>query len=245
MAAPTDTIRFEVDPRLDPRQLNALYRVRRRLHVPGLLPMDAARALYRHLAEQTQWSLVLREGGLVREATPEMRRNFPPERERELAALAYAGAREGFEFLYEYRRVADDAVERAADPTLLARFVDFLNSPPFLDFVRRLTGVADIVRADAQATRYLPGHFLTKHDDLAAPGQKRRVAYVVNLTPEWEADWGGQLQFIDSDGHVAEAYVPRFNALNVFSVPQLHAVSFVAPFARVARYSITGWLRAR
>jgi Rps23 Pro-64 3,4-dihydroxylase Tpa1-like proline 4-hydroxylase len=31
--------------------------------------------------------------------------------------------------------------------------------------------------------------------------------------------------------------------MNIFRVPQLHAVSYVAPFARADRYSITGWLR--
>jgi Rps23 Pro-64 3,4-dihydroxylase Tpa1-like proline 4-hydroxylase len=72
----------------------------------------------------------------------------------------------------------------------------------------------------------------------------RRAAYVFNLTPRWQPDWGGQLQFIGPDGHVAEAWVPRFNALNVFAVPQPHAVSIVAPFAVGARYSVTGWLLA-
>jgi Rps23 Pro-64 3,4-dihydroxylase Tpa1-like proline 4-hydroxylase len=43
---------------------------------------------------------------------------------------------------------------------------------------------------------------------------------------------------------VTEAWVPRFNALNVFAVPQPHAVSIVAPFAVGARCSVTGWLLA-
>ncbi|MBX9747268.1 MAG: hypothetical protein K2X34_10220, partial [Hyphomonadaceae bacterium] len=47
------------------------------------------------------------------------------------------------------------------------------------------------------------------------------------------------------DGHIAEAYTPRWNALNILKVPQPHAVSVVAPFAHGARYSITGWLRAK
>ena len=38
--------------------------------------------------------------------------------------------------------------------------------------------------------------------------------------------------------------MPRFNALNVFAVPQPHSVSIVSPFAVGARYSVTGWLLA-
>ena len=97
---------------------------------------------------------------------------------------------------------------------------------------------------DAQATRYRPGHFLTQHDD-HAEGKDRLFAYVLNLTPQWIADWGGLLMFLTDDGHVAAAYTPRWNALNILKVPQPHAVSVVAPFARGARHSITGWIRSR
>jgi Rps23 Pro-64 3,4-dihydroxylase Tpa1-like proline 4-hydroxylase len=162
-----------------------------------------------------------------------------------MATFAYERAKQGFQFLYEHRSVSDDPRVRAADASPVARFVDFLNSAAFLEFARRLTGQPDIVRADAQATRYRPGDFLTQHDDFDKTGRKlRRAAYVFNLTPRWQPDWGGQLQFIGPDGHVTEAWVPRFNALNVFAVPQPHSVSIVSPFAVGARYSVTGWLLA-
>jgi Rps23 Pro-64 3,4-dihydroxylase Tpa1-like proline 4-hydroxylase len=234
-----------INPELDPSALAARFVRRGRVHLPDFLVAPAAEQVYRYLAHGAQWSLVLHDGTCVREATPEQRRHGDEAWEREMAAFAYARAREGFEFLYEHRGVADDPRERAADPSPLARFVDFLNSPPFLEFARCLTGQSDIVRADAQATRYRPGDFLTQHDDFDKTGRKhRRAAYVFNLTPRWLADWGGQLQFIGPDGHVDEAYVPRFNALNVFAVPQPHSVSIVAPFAVGARYSVTGWLLA-
>src|SRR5690606_24819670 len=102
----------------------------------------------------------------------------------------------------------------------------------------------DIAFADSQATRFSAGHFLTTHDDDVA-GKQRRAAYVLNLTPHWRTDWGGVLQFIDADGHVTAGLAPKFNALNLFRVPQQHAVSFVTPSAPSSRYSITGWLRAR
>ena len=60
----------------------------------------------------------------------------------------------------------------------------------------------------------------------------------------WRADWGGLLLFQDADGHVSEGYVPKFNALNLFAVPQTHAVSQVASFATASRLSITGWIRS-
>lgn len=238
-------VSFAINPALDPARLAAQFIGRGRVHLPEFLVPPAAEQVHRYLAQSAEWSLVLHDGTHVREATPEQRRHADEVWEREMAAFAYARAREGFEFLYEHRKVADDPRERAADAAPVARFVDFLNSPVFLEFARRLTGQPDIVRADAQATRYRPGDFLTQHDDFDKTGRKlRRAAYVFNLTPRWQPDWGGQLQFIGPDGHVSEAWVPRFNALNVFAVPQPHSVSIVAPFAVGARYSVTGWLLA-
>jgi Rps23 Pro-64 3,4-dihydroxylase Tpa1-like proline 4-hydroxylase len=42
---------------------------------------------------------------------------------------------------------------------------------------------------------------------------------------------------------VIEGYMPRFNTLNLFAVPQHHAVSFVPPFAPQGRIAISGWFR--
>jgi Rps23 Pro-64 3,4-dihydroxylase Tpa1-like proline 4-hydroxylase len=123
------------------------------------------------------------------------------------------------------------------------RVQEFLNSREFLEFARDVTGMGDIAFADAQATLFRPGHFLTQHDD-EVEGKNRRAAYVLSFTRRWRPDWGGILEFIDSDGHVAEGYTPRFNALNLIRVPQRHAVSYVVPWAVEGRYSITGWLRA-
>jgi len=240
-----DLAPFAINPALDPARDAPQFAGRGRLHLPDFLVPPAAERLHQYLAQSAEWSLVLHDGTHVREATPAQRRHADEVWEREMAAFAYARAREGFEFLYEHRKVSDDPRERAADPSPVARFVDFLNSPAFLEFARRLTGQPDIVRADAQATRYRPGDFLTQHDDFDKTGRKlRRAAYVFNLTPRWQPDWGGQLQFIGPDGHVTEAWVPRFNALNVFAVPQPHSVSIVSPFAVGARYSVTGWLLA-
>lgn len=94
-----------------------------------------------------------------------------------------------------------------------------------------------------RAPHYGPGHLLTAHDDAVA-GKNRRAAFVVNLTRDWSADWGGLLMFHQPGVAAAEALVPSFNAINLFAVPQPHSVSMVAPFAPRRRYSVTGWLRS-
>ena len=102
-------------------------------------------------------------------------------------------------------------------------------------------GDARVRRMNAQATRYRAGHFLKLHDDFNAE-EGRLYAYVINLTREWKADWGGLLQFLDAEGRVIDTLMPRWNSLSIFRVPAPHVVSLVAPWAEGERLAVTGWM---
>jgi SM-20-related protein len=68
------------------------------------------------------------------------------------------------------------------------------------------------------------------------------VAYVFSFTKNWKIDWGGLLQFHDDENcKIIDSYVPAFNALTIFRVPQWHSVSYVTPFAMGPRYAVAGW----
>lgn len=123
--------------------------------------------------------------------------------------------------------------------------LEYLNAPDFLQLVRDVTGISELMKADGQATLFAANHYLGRHiDSHVAEGW--RVAYVLNMTmDDWHPDWGGYLLFLDDDGDVVEGFRPRFNTLNLFAVPQSHAVSYVPPFAPAGRLAITGWLRDR
>lgn len=70
--------------------------------------------------------------------------------------------------------------------------------------------------------------------------------YSQNMTKvEWRPDFGGYLLFLNEDGDIEQGFRPRFNALNLFAVPQKHCVSYVPPFAPMGRFAITGWFRDR
>lgn len=168
--------------------------------------------------------------------------NEPLEEQARLIALAHEEATEGFQFVFDRLRLGQARAMGLAIPQTLYDLHAAFNAPPWLDFARRLTGDDAIAYVDAQATRYLPGHFLNGHTD-EHEGAGRLYAYVLNVSPAWRADWGGLLMFTEPDGQVAETFVPQFDTLNVFRVPAWHTVSMVAPFAGAARYSITGWWR--
>ena len=215
-----------------------------RLHIPGFLVPEAADALYRTLEAERLWVCSTIGKGVVADVPVEALYALSEEEQACFITLAHAEAAEGFHYLFDTVRILgfqDRDAPLAPGYRALARF---LNSPAFLDFVRVLTGDDRPAFVDAQATRYRPGHYLTEHND-THPRNSRLYAYVLNLTPFWRPDWGGLLNFIDEDGHLAEAYKPSFNALNIFRVPQQHSVGFVAPFAQGSRLSVTGWIHDR
>lgn len=236
---------IRLDDGLRPQAYRPVFRQFRRLHIPGILTPDTAAELYRSVALARGWMRTIhvdkgRDAEILLDGD-----GAPSAKERAVLERQLTGmARDSFRYVFDLIRVSADVhAGRPVDPALAAAFT-FVNSAPFLDFARTLTGDPDLVHCDMTATRYRAGHFLTVHDD-EAPELHRRFAYVLNLTPRWRADWGGILMFLDDQDHVAEGYVPAFNALNIFEVPQRHAVSMVAPFAEGDRISLTGWFRAR
>lgn len=227
---------------LDRRLIRDIFSQRRRVHIPDILQDPAARFGLEVLRNRTSWSLSVNSAEQHYDVHHEQIAALPTAQQVLMLAAINKGARHGFQYAFNNFPMHDVYVAGERTHPLM-RFYEFLNSRPFLDFAREITGCSDIAFADAQATLYRPGHFLTVHDD-DIRGKNRRVAYVLNFTETWRADWGGILQFIDQDGHIAEGYTPVFNSLNLLRVPQKHCVSYVAPSAADGRYSITGWLRA-
>ncbi len=231
-----------LNPALDHDRIAQAYARDGRVHIPAVLTPESANRIHRCLDAETDFSVIAKgESGYMR-LRPGVA--LGAEERARLMQKAYAQAREGFYYVYDNHPMSNDG-EPYPDPAhYLAAVTRFLNSAPFLDFARRVTGDARIAFAEAQATRYRPGHFLNQHDD--SHGEHGRIAaYVLNMTPRWRVDWGGSLLFCDRPGHIAEGYVPAFNALNLLRVPQRHLVGFVSPFAGAPRYAVTGWLRFR
>ena len=237
-----DARTLRLDPRLRPELVAPVFQKFGRTHIPGLFDRDSALAVFGALTADVPWQTHYNEGRAVYDV-PSRQIDALSQVERDLLwRPIHERAALGFQYLYENFSMADHYARGEFLDLELMRVFEFLRSPAMLDFARRVTGIAEIATLDAQATRYRAGSFLTVHDD-RDEDKGRVAAYVLNMTPRWRADWGGVLQFLDDDGHVAEGYVPAFNALNVFRVPSPHAVSLVAPFAGGPRLSITGWFR--
>jgi SM-20-related protein len=235
---------FALNQELDLDALRGAFAREGRIQVVDFLRHDTAMALLRALVESRAWRLAVNSGQQTNDHDPAEVEAWPAERRAALERQVVEGGRNGFQFRYDTIRLPEYGATAGGGeaPPAVRDFVDFLSGGPALDFLRALTGMDDIAFADGHATRYRPGHFLTAHDDLNQ-GMGRRAAYVMNVTPQWRPDWGGILQFYDERGNVERGFIPAFNVLNVFRVPQPHSVTWVTPFAGAPRHAVTGWLR--
>ncbi|MEO0440292.1 MAG: 2OG-Fe(II) oxygenase family protein [Pseudomonadota bacterium] len=235
--------KFEINPALDRTALQERFAQEHRLQIRDVLQPESAELLRDVFLEQIKWGLAWR-------AAPSDPKNFrfdelasmQPSDRQELADQAHAAIGSGeYGFLYRQYPMLEAYLEKWDPDHPLDRMLEHLNSPPFLDLLRDVTGIGSIIKASAQATCYQPGDFLSEHDDSHSQ-EPRRIAYVLNLTiPDWKSEWGGFLNFFDNDGNVSLGLRPVFNTLNLFRVPQRHSVSLVAPSAPIGRFSITGW----
>jgi Rps23 Pro-64 3,4-dihydroxylase Tpa1-like proline 4-hydroxylase len=232
---------FEINPRLDTTRLRTAFARQGRLHIADFLADDGAQRLSARLAGERDWTFVINRGNTHFELTPEQSKRMPGAAHQALMRDIMAEARDGFQLAYDVLNITRKGRVPLTDDPVLVGVYALLNSAAFLDLIDKITGVRG-EWSDATCTRYRPGHFCEMHDDKADDGD-RLIAFVLNVTPRWRVDWGGVLQFIDKDDHVSEGYTPAFNALNIFRVPQQHAVSIVAPFAGGDRLSVTGWVR--
>lgn len=233
---------LRLNPALQPDGYAAIYARDGVVQVPGLLEPEAAEAVAAVLERGVDWDLV--------HSGPDGREQLLSRAEIAALGKEALGARlqatvrqaqDGFAYLYlAYPMVT--AYLNGRDPGHpLHGVLDFLNSPALLDFARAVTGERAVVKADAQATLYRPGDFLTLHDDTGVGD--RRAAYTLGFTRRWRPDWGGQLLFHDDAGEITRGLTPGFNVLTLFRTPQQHSVAAVAAYAGAPRLSITGWLR--
>lgn len=232
-----------ITQRTDLAELAQRFQAHGRIHITDFLLPHIAESIHEAALDWREWGLVTRVSGQHRTFDAFAMDAMAVVQRAPLDNLIFAEAQAGFQYLYERFPLYERGRTKQLDCTGLAQAYELMRSSMFIDLARQLCSNSDICFADGQLTRYRHGHFLTLHDD-SAPKLRRVAAYVLNLSRDWAADFGGQLQFTDGNGQVTEAVLPRFNQLTLFAVPTPHLVTAVAPFVAGARYAITGWFRA-
>ncbi len=239
----TAPITLRLNPALDLARYADAYAQRGIVQIANVFEAPVADGLEKLLAGPLPWRLLMTDSSdrpvhfSAAEAQAAGR-----ERMDALIRDALARARQNRGYLYNTYPMIEGYL-RSWDPGHPIHLVtEFINSPEFLDLGRRVTGVPGITKADAHATAYHPGHYLTRHVD-HGEDRERRAAYVLGFSRNWQPDWGGLLLFLSDRQDITEGYLPRFNVLTIFDIKYLHTVTQVSSFAGGVRRSITGWFR--
>lgn len=230
-----------LNPNLDIDALASEYALDDRVRIKNLLDPALAERLHIACRDDVPYEFICHMDGNNVVIPEDELRQMSRDEQNELEKRMIDEASEGVGFFYSgYQMVR--AQTDTNDPKLafLHSMFDFVNSAEMLSVIAAITGESDLVGADAHYTRYTPGQYLTRHkDDVTREG--RRIAYVMGFSKNWHPDWGGLLQFFEDDGTPRDFWIPAFNSLALFDVRHVHSVSYVTPFAKEQRLSLTGW----
>ena len=235
-----------LSPNLDVTALATELAEKGRIQIADVFLSEVAGALHQCLRDEIPWRLScydnMQEGSdsavkiplaTLKAMSREQQSGFQQEILRQ--------ARDQFQYVYQSFDLLEGHRTGEKPDLYVYKLMQYLAADAFFDFARSLTGDQHLSYIDGHATRYVAGHFLKDHSD-ESPFERRRFAYVIGMTRDWDADMGGLTQFMNDEGDVVDCFVPTFNTLTVFSVPVKHMVSYVPPWVSGERLSVTGWL---
>ena len=227
-----------LNPALDAAAIRRDFAAHGRVRIPEFLVEEPLRALHGAIVARDDWLQLMNMPAGIVELSRDARAAMSENETRALHRQIDERACLGFQYCHEGLRIPPPG---PCDADSLQTFARLMAGTAMLRFLEQVIGRGGLGFTEGQATAYAPGDFLTCHDD-EVQGRNRVAAFVLGLTPRWRPEWGGLLLFhADDDAHVT-GHVPRFNTLDLFSVPQRHSVSTVTSAAPGRRLALTGWL---
>jgi Rps23 Pro-64 3,4-dihydroxylase Tpa1-like proline 4-hydroxylase len=211
------------------------------LKISDFLNPEFADRIYRCLTSEVSWGLACRLDG---QAETFLNTADINDLDENIRVKLKSQLTDEFQFIYNTYMMVTAYLEQRDPDLFLNRVLEWLNTPETISYFQKLTQNNSIRKMNAQATQYLPGHFLTQHNDENVD-EGRLYAYVMGFSKEWNPDWGGLLHILNDNGDVVKTLIPEFNSLSIFKVPQNHFVSYVTPFSSSNRLAITGWLLSK
>lgn len=165
--------------------------------------------------------------------------DLPKNAAKIVANRASANMRGGGCLSYSFYRSLKQGSE-TTNPALRQVF-ELMSSDRLMNALRKITGLDVSSVETIFASRYVTHDHLDPHTD-AAPGTSRQLAFVINLSKNWDPSWGGNL-VIDNKTVIT----PSFATLVLFDVRgpgRLHYVSEVTDQTDETRLAVSGWLQS-
>ncbi len=233
-----------LNPDLDRKSLTAQFAEDGRLRIDNVLRPEIAERIRKYCLVDIPFDYLSYVEGTNVAIPAEAMAALETAEQRDMQDKILANASEGVGFFYcGYMAARSQRDGCNENLQFLHSVFDYLNGEEMLSFINEITGRDDLQSAFAQYTRYTPGQFLTRHQD-DITNEQRHIAYVLGFSKNWHPDWGGLLQFFEADGTPRDAWLPAFNTMSLFDVRHVHSVTYVTPFAKEQRLSLTGLFRS-
>lgn len=214
-----------------------------RVRIMEVLTDDAAKSIYRCMANDLAWGISYNEGAAAKHIPREKIAGLTPEARGSLLSDVVNRAAQQFQYAFAEAPLMQDFVAEAENKHAAHRLLEFVNSPAFYQLIGDVTVDDRAFQTELLACCYQPGHFLTVHNDKDPEG-RRAYGFFFDFTPQWRPDWGATHMFFEDDNaDITEAFNTHFNTLTIYRVPQRYAISYVPPFAKGARFAMNGWVQ--
>ncbi len=128
--------------------------------------------------------------------------------------------------------------KRSQFPAILGEVVDELNSPEFVQWLSKVTGIPGLLADNSLEGGGLhqsgPGGFLNIHTDFSMHHYhkhwRRRINLILYLNPNWQEDWGGAIELWDRDVRQCVTKVPPLlNEALIFQTDDISYHGFPEP----------------
>jgi hypothetical protein len=203
--------------------------------VENFLSEDVAEKLVNHIEESPAdwWREVVTTFG--KEPKYYTQRFYDQRMKKPVVSKLGESLRSGF-FTYSFTRSTKHADGCNCTECLFKE--QFLESDDFKELIKIYAGLKNPVLFQHFLSVYKSGDFLSTHTD-----HGREVAFILNLSKDWKAEYGGLLNVYTEDG--IKTFVPKFNSLILLGLENgkglNHFVSEVSQHAPYPRIALTGW----
>lgn len=228
---------IEINPILNTEEFTQAYRKDNRVMIDAIFQPHSAMQTQEILMTNDAFDYAYVKHGKPAILTTAESAQMTPQQQHQMRKEILEQASQGVGYLYGRQTIGVQSDER------FLAVKHWLSDKATLDMVIAITGHQDISKVSVQATKYMHGHFLTRHNDIH-PSEKRRVSFELNFSHDWHPDWGGLLQFYETSGKPRDTWAPVFNTLALYDVQHIQSVTYLAPLARYPRVAISGWFLA-
>lgn len=162
---------------------------------------------------------------------------LPEEQRAKLITQVYESASLGKGYLYACKNI--DCEYQSNEPTMLVNVFNWLNSNDTLELVSDITGCGELQFASCNAVRFSKGHFITNGAQ-CFDTEKGKVGFVIDLTPDWNSNWGGLLHLNSVYEGSGVTFTPMFNNMVLFESSYDVSVTYLANFIKYNKFSLMG-----